>query len=297
LSFENRIIERTFYPPIVEYLNKIGFDCIGESKVGTGASDVVFRLNEQKFVVETKLGKETTTLSTKAVAQAFRYANKLGTSDVIILIYPDSLRNQPIPDSKWLTDITLHKKIKCHIFTEYWNETIEETPAKVFDELKNKISTKTRKVDLNSVIKQIQNVVLDLQVITHHVKKDEIVTEVVNQLDLFTSIGDIKDKKTAENQIINLSSYLLFNQLLFYRIYNKKMKNSKLEPLGEIEKVRDLQKYFDAIKKKGFGSIYKVNILGHIPDNPRVIEVLNNVIQSIKLIRADLITHDLDLLF
>lgn len=151
LSFENRIIERTFYPPIVEYLNKIGFDCIGESKVGTGASDVVFRLNEQKFVVETKLGKETTTLSTKAVAQAFRYANKLGTSDVIILIYPDSLRNQPIPDSKWLTDITLHKKIKCHIFTEYWNETIEETPAKVFDELKNKISTKTRKVDLNHV--------------------------------------------------------------------------------------------------------------------------------------------------
>lgn len=293
MSSQNRVIERTLYPPIVGYLNQIGFDSFGEAKAGRGASDVVFSLNDQKFVVETKLEKESASLTTNAIAQAFRYASKLGTSDIIVLIYPESLKNQPIPDSKWLTDNTLHKKVKCHIFTEYWTETLEETPAKIFEELKNKILTKNRKTDLHTVIKQIQNVVSDLQIITNYVKKDELVSEVVSQLDLFTSIGDIKDKKTAESQITNLSSYLLFNQLLFYRIYNKKVKDSPLQSLGEIEKVRDIQKYFDAITKIDFRSIYKINILGHIPDNPAVIKVLNNVIQAIKLIRADLITHDL----
>ena len=40
-----RLIERTLYPPIVEYLNSIGFDSIGEAGAGRGASDIVFDLD------------------------------------------------------------------------------------------------------------------------------------------------------------------------------------------------------------------------------------------------------------
>ena len=54
-------------------------------------SDIVFDLDDHRFVIETKIEKETATLSSRALAQAFRYANKLGTSDVIVLIYSEKL--------------------------------------------------------------------------------------------------------------------------------------------------------------------------------------------------------------
>lgn len=215
MSSQNRVIERTLYPPLVDYLKSIEFNnAIGEANlgVGRGASDVVFTLDDQKFVVEVKLEKLSTILSTSAIAQAFRYGKKLGTSNVIVLLYPEELKNKIIPDSEWLKDVTINSKVKCHMYTDYWSETLEDTPAEIFLSLKEKIISKNRKVDLKTIVKHIQNIVSDLKSVTAYVKKEDLVSEVVQKLDLFTSIGDIKDKKTAETQITNLSSYLLFNQ-------------------------------------------------------------------------------------
>jgi len=295
MSFQNRIIERTLYDPLSDFLREIKFDSIGESRAGMEKdfSDIVFTYGKDKFVIEVKLEKDTPTLSTKAIAQAFRYASKLDTSNVLVLIYPETLKNQPITNSEWLRKVTLHDKIKCHVFTDYWNETVEDSASKIFEELKNKIDSQVHKIDLHTIVKQIRQIVSDLNAITSHVKKEKLVSEVVEKLDLFTSIGDIDDQELAENQITNLSSYLLFNQLLFYRIYSKKMTSTKLPELTEISKIQDLQKYFDAITKIDFKSIYKINILGQIPEDNIVIEILNDVIQAIQLIRAELITHDL----
>jgi len=293
LTSQNRIQERTLYPSIVKYLQSIGFGAIGEAGIGRGASDVVFTLNDQKFVIEVKLAKPSTTLSVEALSQAFQYARKLGTHNIIVLEFPLELKNQLILDSDWLEKTVLSSKVKCHLSTEYWQQTIEATPSNIFSDLKEKIVSKKEHIDLNTIVKQIQIIVYDLNAITSHVKKEELVSEVVQKLDLFTSIGDIKDKKTAENQITNLSSYLLFNQLLFYRIYRQKVPSSKLPELASISKVQDIQQYFDAITKIDFKSIYEVNILGHIPNHPSTIQILNNVIDAIRLIRADLVTHDL----
>jgi len=66
-----------------------------------------------------------------------------------------------------------------------------------------------------------------------------------------------------------------------------------LPELEEINKIEDLQKYFDRITKIDYQSIYKVNILGHIPEKKIVIDILNEVVKAIKLLRAEHITHDL----
>jgi len=115
----------------------------------------------------------------------------------------------------------------------------------------------------------------------------------VDKLDLFSSIGEIKDKETAKRQVINLASYLLFNQLLFYHIYKRKTSPEKLPELEEIKNVKDIQKYFDKITDIDYKSIYRVNILAHIPDNETVVAILNEVIKAIKLLRAEHITRDL----
>jgi len=148
MSFQNRIIERTLYDPLSDFLREIKFDSIGESRAGMEKdfSDIVFTYGKDKFVIEVKLEKDTPTLSTKAIAQAFRYASKLDTSNVLVLIYPETLKNQPITNSEWLRKVTLHDKIKCHVFTDYWNETVEDSASKIFEELKNKLIPKFTKL-------------------------------------------------------------------------------------------------------------------------------------------------------
>jgi hypothetical protein len=96
-----RLIERTLYPPIIEYLRNRGFESIGEAGLSEGFSDIVFSINGHRFVLEIKIEKFSSALSTRAIAQAYNYARQYETHDVIVMIYPESIKNRPIPDDNW----------------------------------------------------------------------------------------------------------------------------------------------------------------------------------------------------
>ncbi len=148
-SMDARVIERTLYPPIVEYLRTIGFDSMGESSAaGKGFSDVVFSMNGHRFVLEIKLDKFSPALSTKAISQAFGYARQYDTHDIIVIIYPDLYKNSLIPDGKWLSNLALNQKVQCHIFTEWWTETLESTASNVFSELKSSAFLKGKGLEI-----------------------------------------------------------------------------------------------------------------------------------------------------
>jgi len=286
-----KIEERTLYEPIITYLRSIGFDAIGETKVTKKHPDILFKVNSVSFVVEVKIGKLDVGL--KAVAQASDYAKKLGTENIVILIYPEEYGNQVISDTKIVEAIALDKKVHALVLTEYWTKHLEDTPTKIFESLRASILQKKISIDFNTVVTLIESYVRDLNSIIYQVKTDELVTEVVDKLELFCSVGEIKDKKTARNQVMNLASYILFNQILFYHIFKRKANATDLNELQEINKARSLQDYFDAITDINYQAIYKINILGHIPEKLVVIESLNDLIKSIKLLRAEHITHDL----
>lgn len=285
-----KIEERTLYHPIISELEKKGFKAVGETKVVDKHPDVLFKINSLSFVIEVKIGKPD--IGLKAVAQASDYAKKLNTQNIIILIYPDEYRNIPITDPSIVTKYALNNKITALVLTDYWTESIIIEPSNLIDLLKEKVISKKVKVDFNTTVKLIESYVRDLNSIVYQIKTEDLVTEVVNKLDLFLSLGELKDEEIAKNQIINLASFLLFNQLLFYYIYKKKTRK-KLADLEEISKVQDIQKYFDEITKIDYQSIYRINILSHVPDDKIVIETLNQIIKAIKLLRAEHITHDL----
>ncbi|MEM3845466.1 MAG: N-6 DNA methylase [Candidatus Parvarchaeota archaeon] len=292
-----KIIERTLYEPIAEYLRANGFeDVITEARAGErDFSDLTFTIHNELFVVEVKVTKPTTTLSLGAMAQAARYARKYNTRNYIVLIFPETYKNQPITNRDLLIKLALNEKIPCLIFSDYWTESLNETPANLFTNLKNLVESEKHKIAFETVVEQIKRFVLDLNSIVYQVKNEELVSEVVEKLELFTAIGDVKDKEQAKKQITNLSSYLLFNQLMFYHIYQKLSGNPKLKglELQEINKVEDLQVYFDAITDIDYASIYRTDILRHIPNDKNIVEVLNQVIEAIKLLRAEYVTHDL----
>lgn len=292
-----RIIERTLYDPLAVYLRDIGFqNVVTEARAGErDFSDLTFELSGTLFVVEVKIAKPTMTLGLKTMAQAARYARRYNTNNFICLIFPEQYKNQQIMNQDMLIKIAVESKITCMVFSDYWTESLEETPSNLFVKLKEIVESGQRRIDFKTVVNEIKRFVIDLNSIVYYAKNEELVSEVVEKLDLFTAIGEVKDKETAKRQITNLSSYLLFNQLLFYHVYQKLSKDQRLArlELNEISKVSDIYEYFNAIKEIDYKSIYKTDILTHIPDNEEVVKVLNDVIGSIKLLRAEYVTHDL----
>lgn len=184
------------------------------------------------------------TILTKAVGQAYDYARWLNTKNVIVLIYPEKYRNESLVDLNIINRIALNEKISAFVFTEYWTEGLVIEPSRLFELLKQKVSSKQVQIDFKTTVKLIETYAKDLNSVVYQIRTEELVAEVVDKLDLFSSIGEIKDEETAKKQVINLASFLLFNQLLFYHIYKERAKGSKLPELGEIKETKDIQAYF-----------------------------------------------------
>ena len=287
-----RIEERTLYEPIISYLKESGFDAIGNTMVFDKEPDVLFKYGSLSFVVEVKIGKPDQ-IGVKAVAQAYDYSRKLGTRNIIIVIYPDRIRNEPISNYDTVARVTLKSMVTVISLTEYWTESLVVTIEAFFTQLKENITQSKTKIDFATTVKLIERYVSDLNSVVYQIRTDELVSEVVNKLELFTSIGEIKDKETGKKQVVNLASFLLFNQLLFYYIYKEKTNSKNLPEFADIKELKDIQSYFDKITEIDFQSIYKINLLGHIPNQNDVIEIINDIIKAIKLLRAENITHDL----
>ncbi|MFX1502722.1 MAG: N-6 DNA methylase [Promethearchaeota archaeon] len=284
-----KIEERTLYPLLVNYLKSIGFKAVGESKITKKSPDILFQTDSLSFVIEVKIGKPE--IGLKATAQAYDYARKLNTENIIILVYPETAREE-IAESENVEHVALNVKIHTLILTEFWTESLIIEPKKLFQKLKKQIVSKKVKIDFNTTVALIGNYVKELNTIIFQKFTNKLINEVVNKLDLFSSIGEFKNKEIAKRQIVNLASYLLFNQLLFYHIFNKKAK-AKIPDLKTIKEIKEIQYFFNAIKRIDYQSIYRVNILGHIPENKIVIDTLNEVIKAINILRAEQITHDL----
>lgn len=291
---QGRVIERTLYTDIVNGLKKLGFDAYSESKAGTGRDfpDVICIYNEKKIVIEVKFGNiEQNNPNIEELGQGKRYAEKLGTDDLMILVYPESLKNAVIQDTDWLSKQILEKPARGHFFitSVNWYDTLKEKPIKMFEILKNNISKKTSEVDQSFLVKQFRTIATDLATINSYVKnKDELTGEVVNKLKLFVGFTNFENEGKVKQELVTLSSFILFNQILFYRIYRKiGPKDNNLPELTNIEKLTDLQKIFSQIRKKGFDALYKSDILKHISDDQKVIETINYAIDSIKALQPE----------
>lgn len=287
-----RIEERTLYTPIINYLESNGFQAIGNTMVLGKEPDIIFKYGSLTFVIEVKVGKKES-VGLSAVAQAYDYGRRLKTNNVIILIYPEEIRNSPIDNFDVVRRIAVESEIHGVILTESWNESRVITLEFLARQLRLTIDKQLSRVDFASAVKLIGDFATDLNSVVFQIKTDELVAEVVNKLDLFASIGEIKEKEAAENQVISLASFLLFNQLLFYHVYTKKANDNELPKMNEVQSLKEIQNYFDLITAIDYKSIYRTNLLAHIPETKSVLDVINQVIKAIKLLRAEYISHDL----
>lgn len=293
-----KITERTLYEPISDFLEKeLGAHVMSEVRLENGFIDILFELYGFKFIIEIKIGRSNQAL-TKAVAQAFDYASQLNnqTRNILAIVFPDLQSGQPISDSEIENFGThvLNSNIEGYIHTEYLDKFVHyETFKSVLLELRDNFRDKKVEVDFDSIVKAMREIVQDLYEVIRQSKTDEIFEEVAEKLDLFAGIGEIKDKNKAKSQVSMLSSYLLFNQLLFYQVYKIKSKDSTLPELSPIKNIKEIKRYLDAITNIDYRPIYNIDLIDKIPNTTDVIEILNRVIKNLIVLRAEYVTKDL----
>lgn len=298
MSKKQHIIERTIYPEVVELLKSLEFsDVLGESKVGQNRSytDITFSYEGVNFLAEIKFGDITEDfIKPKIFGQTYRYAKEKGIENFIILVYPNELQGHIYIDSEWFTNECTTKPIRCFAFMEQWIDNIKSSPKDIFHTLKRICNQEQlQKPSLNFIVKQLQSIVQDLNKVNNYANKTKLVEEVVDKLRVFIGISGLEDDEKIKDEIVNLSTYLLFNQLLFYRIYRIKVKNNDLKPLEHIKNLKELQNHFDSLEIKGYSAIFSSRILNHLSDNQEVIDIINDVIESLQYLRPEIITHDI----
>ena len=171
----------------------------------------------------------------------------------MILVYPNDLSGHVYLGSEWFTDQCINNKIRCYIFTSKWSDEILNSPKNIFKNLKRvHDQEKAEKPSMGWIVKLLQSAVKDLNRVNNHANKTNMVKEVVDKLNVFIGVGgfEAKDENRIKTELVNLSTYLLFNQLLFYRIYRVRVENNDLPPLQQIEKISKLQEFFNLIERK-----------------------------------------------
>jgi len=288
-----KITERSIYDPISEFLKKeLGVESISEIRLEKGFVDLFFQINSSSFIAEIKINGSEKKLA-EAVAQVWDYASQRGTRNIIALVFPKINTGQTVLNIEEFKKQILISSVNGYIHTEYWEQWVEDKKLKdVLLELYNRFKEKKRKVDFNSVVKAITELVQDLYEVIRQANTDEIFEEVAKKLELFVGLGEI-NKEKAKNQVSMLASYLLFNQLLFYHVYQIKTKDEKIEELKPVKSLDDLKRYFSLIENIDYKPIYAINLIDKIPENQETLSLINNVIKNLTLIRTEYITQDL----
>jgi len=297
------ITERSLYQPLSVCLSRLGFASIQEVNLGGQFLDIEFWFQSEKFILEVKIGKWETKLL-EGVVQAKGYAERANTENIIVLAYPPEIRRPIFPEM--LETIALKSQLDAFVLTHYWKEAFIETKrvtaTSLLTQLAERVQRKETVVSLDLVIKTVSDGITLLAEHLRalgHVEVERLVNTVVGRFDLFLALGQTTgvDEEELKLAAIDLSAYLLVNQILFYHIYAQlsppSLGQRKPPPLQDITDLGELQGYFKRITDINYKAIYSVDIVSRFPRTPRANEIVQKIVGAIKTIGPERVKHDL----
>ena len=296
--------ERTIYAPVIHFLNDLGFVGVQEVK-GAGFVDILLEYNDEHYVLEIKIcdnEKKSHICLIEGIVQVYGYGQKYKTENIITIVYPNYYRKEK--NLHEINEFTIDIRTEILSLTKYWYSKERLTIREFFQTLKEKIDGEfTAQRTVSFIVEVLRDNVKKLSdhLITYYASKKEIkqlIDTVGENHELFLSLGNFKtiEEFTEKEKFvaIDLISYLLLNQILFYSIYTKLAQNIPIID-KELKSVNDLNFYFDELKKIDYKSIYEIDIINNnlIPDTPDLVKDINETIGLIKAIKPELIRHDL----
>ncbi|MFQ6073318.1 MAG: hypothetical protein ACE5KT_11570, partial [Methanosarcinales archaeon] len=295
-----KITERALYAPIINYLEELGFKGIQEVSIGKKYPDVVFWYESIKFIIQVKIGKYKKLL--EGIVDAYEHAKLANTENIIVLLYPSEIRKELIK-AEDLKTFALECEIESIILTEYWKDSPKIKVQDLFKELRNKIERKEKEIpSLEFVVGTLRESISSIsELLRGYASKGDIkdaINLVVGRFDLFLALGelDTKKKKKSEKKLqyaaIDLTSYLLVNQILFYHIYSALSKNVPLLK-EDIKSIGELEDFFGKIQDINYKSIYSINVVSELPEDKNIVDLVQKIIKAIKIVKPENVKHDL----
>jgi hypothetical protein len=249
------ISERTLYHPLGKILESVGLKNIQEIRSGKGYIDIECFYDSFKIVVEIKIEDPHTKWKNllEGVAQAWRYSKSTDAKGIIVIEYPASIRRPLTITPEIVEQLAAQSQVNSVVLSDFWaDRLIGIRPTELLKKFKEKADTfitkKEKYVSLDLAVETIRDSILTISEVLRDFigTVDDLINTVVGRFDLFLALAG-KDKEELRLAAIDLSSYLLVNQILFYHIYASLTKKIPDFDEDKINSVYDLKEYFKKI--------------------------------------------------
>lgn len=273
---------------------------------GHRRTDVLFRINGNRFVLECEIGEGYSKL-VEGIKQVSQYEKDLrvqgiSTTANIVVVYPPDVRvdvRSEEESSEEIKRILETTKIKQAIMLPPYvnfpsNITLKELIAILMTEFKEKeLSISFITKALNETVEVMESIIFsNLQ------KDNSLINLIVNNFNFFKVL--LTDKVSISSreiykQISRLGGYILINQILFYHLLStefRKRGDFRLSEINTDVSIEEIKEMFNfVIEDIDYYPIYSVDIIGHLSD--QYTDTIHEIIDIIKSIKPEIIKHDL----
>ena len=149
-------------------------------------------------------------------------------------------------------------------------------------------------VDVNLVVKAISESINSIKSTLKRLNANDLANLmdlITGKLDLFMTLSELKKEDEVQDMVLNLISYLLVNQMLFYHVFSKKY--GRIPELKELDTLNSLKLQFKNITNIDYKSIYQIDIISRLPENNNILNSLNEIIAVFQLVKPELVENDL----
>lgn len=294
MADEGRVSERMLYTFLINYLDKIGFEAIQNPNVKLLGKryepDIIADYKNFSAIIEVEVGKETKLI--EGMTQVYNHLMSMKKKNSLVILYPSDIR-KPYVNQKQVENLVFNTEITALILTELGSKKFTGRIDDLFKEILRMIKSQSQATDIYFAIDVIKESIETISEVLrqYEPRLKDAIDSVVGRFDLFSSLGDLGGEK-VKSAVINLMSYLLVNQILFYHIYSQK--TGRIDSLNDnIRNVTDILKDFKKIREINYASIYSIEIAPKLPNDEKIVRSIQNIIKAIKIIKPENIKHDL----
>jgi hypothetical protein len=247
-------------------------------------------MNGAEYVVETKLGAESKLLD--AIVRLYDYSKYTDAKGAFAILFPEELRR------RWTTEMlekmAVDPKLKYVAIAIFKDNRPSTKYEGNLSELADWIASQVLKplaveADTGFAIKVLTEAV---EAITLSVKslKSKDLEEIFGGRTVFENILQYEEGHYPLDEMRQAATYLLVNQIIFYHVLSTA--NPQLQAIdeGKIGKPLDLLRYFEAVLKIDYTSVFGFDVASKLPESAT--DIIKRVIVVVKALAPEKIGHD-----
>jgi len=257
--------------------------------IGRLVPDLLLR-NGAQYVVETKLGAEAKLLD--AIVRLYDYSKYTDAKGAFAILFPEELRRPWTVEM--LEKIAIDPKLKYIAIATFKDFRPSTKYEGNLSEVADWISSQVLKplaveADTGFAIKVLTEAVEAINLSVRSLQTKDL-EEIFGGKTVFENILQYEEGHYPLDEMKQAATYLLVNQIIFYHILSTANPQFEAIDEGKIRRPVDLLRYFEAVLKIDYTSVFGFDVVSKLPQTAT--DIIKNVIVVIKALAPEKIAHD-----